>query len=168
MTAITLIAEASRRSHRASDLPPGYRHRPMCAEDIPALGNLYFAAYDPGVACDTLEEAVADIRASFAGEYGNLWLEASPVVTWNDQIVAAIMTVRRAPWNDVPECPFITELFIDRSHRRRGLARTLLMASLKAAYEHEESAIALRVDPSNDAALTLYAAAGFMPWKEKR
>jgi len=26
----------------------------------------------------------------------------------------------------------------------------------------------LRVDPSNDAALTLYAAAGFMPWKEKR
>ena len=44
--------------------------------DIEAIGRLYFAAYPRGVPGDSLEEAVSDITASFAGEYGEPWPDA--------------------------------------------------------------------------------------------
>lgn len=54
--------------------------------DIPALGKLDFASCPPGVACATLADYTAAIRATFRGDSGEL--------------------LHRAPWPDTPEYPF--------------------------------------------------------------
>lgn len=138
--------------------------RSCTRRDIPALGKLYFEAYPPGAACTSIEEAEADIRASFDGEYGELWLEASPVILHGDQIIAALMTVGRASWDGTPDCPFIIEVFTAHAWRRRGLARTLLDRARAVVAAKGENAIALQVDEENTVALILYRNAGFLKW----
>lgn len=141
-------------------VPVGYALRPCSPADVEPLGDLYFDSYDPGEASATRDEAVADIRAAFAGDYGELWPEASLVATASDggAPVAAIQVVRRAPWPDTPDCPFVVELFTDRAHRRRGLARALITGALGVV---GRTGLALRVSAGNHAALALYRGLGF-------
>ena len=146
-------------------MPVGYAVRACQRSDIESLGRLYHDAYEPGAACDTLEEAIADIRASFDGAYGKLWPAASSLIHRRGDPVAALLTVRRTPWDDTPDCPFIIELFTARAHRRRGLARALVARCLWAARRAGESAVALRVDPGNTAARALYESLGFTLWR---
>jgi N-alpha-acetyltransferase 10/11 len=109
-------------------VPAGCLLRPSHPADIDSLGALYFHSYDPGQACASLAEATADIRAAFAGEYGELCPAASLVaVTADQQIVAAIQVVKRASWPGTPDWLFVIELFAARAHRRRGLARSLII-----------------------------------------
>jgi N-alpha-acetyltransferase 10/11 len=147
-------------------LPPDYIVRPCDRSDAAPLGAVYFDAYDPGIASATLQEAVDDIEASFAGSYGALWDEGTRLVTREDVIVAAVLTVSRAPWDDVPDCPFIIELFTARAHRRRGLAAHLVGEVLAAAAQVDEAGVALRVERGNRAAIELYASLGFVPWND--
>ncbi|HEY8293968.1 MAG TPA: GNAT family N-acetyltransferase [Micrococcaceae bacterium] len=132
--------------------------------DVPRLGELYFSAYDPGVA-ESLEAAVADIHASFAGKYGPYLPLASPVAL-NDagEIIAAIMVVERAIWEDTPEAPFIIELFTDRRHRRQGLAEELVLACIDRLFNAGHKEVSLRVDSENSAALALYLSLDFRRW----
>ena len=160
---LTLVAPTPDAAARVPIPPDGYRARPVAPSDVEELGALYFRAYDPGVASATLDDAVRDIQASFDGEYGSLWLPASEVIHRSGEIVAAILTVHRAPWPDTPQCPFVIELFVDRAHRRRGLARVLVERCLVAAAAASEAGVALRVDAANAAALGLYRAVGFAP-----
>lgn len=140
-------------------VPAGYTVRACSPDDIERLGDLYFDSYDPGEASATPEEAVADIRAAFAGGYGELWPAASPVATTADGgLVAAIQVVRRAPWPDTPDRPFVVELFTARAHRRRGLARALIAGALAVV---GGAGLALRVSADNAAALRLYRDLGF-------
>lgn len=163
---ITLIAPTRQRDVAGSGAPspPGFTFRPCDRADIDALGTLYFSAYDPGVACDSREAAVADIAASLGGRYGPLWLAASPVVINAGIIVGALLTVRRAAWEPVPPCPFIIEVFTARTHRRRGLARAMLARCLTESRAAGEPAVALSVEPANTAAWSLYDSLGFVPW----
>ena len=148
-------------------VPTGYALRTCSADDVEPLGQLYFDSYDPGEASADRDDAVADIRAAFAGHYGELWSEASLVATVgggsaDGEIVAAIQVVRRAPWPGTPDCPFVIELFTARGHRRRGLARGLIVGALHAVTENDDGPrLALRVSPDNDAALRLYRDLGF-------
>ena len=136
--------------------------RSCTPEDVNALGALYFDAYEPGVASTTLEEAVADIAASYAGEYGEVLPEASLVTVKDEQVIGAIMIVRRAPWPDVPDCPFVIELFTDRAFRRKGVARSLMLAAMHSLSQSGESRLALRVNDANASALGLYESLGFV------
>jgi N-alpha-acetyltransferase 10/11 len=133
--------------------------------DVPRLGELYFSAYDPGVASESLNAAVADIHASFAGKYGAYLPDASPVAV-NDagEIIAAIMVVERATWEQTPEAPFIIELFTDRNHRRQGLAEELVLACMDSLFNSGHREVALRVDSDNSAALALYLSLDFRRW----
>lgn len=106
---------------------------------------------------------VADIRASFAGEYEDLQLGTSPVVR-DGEIVAAIMIVHRASWNDVPKCSFIIELFTDRTQRRRRLGRALLAACFTAVRNGEGTSVTLQVDAGNRPARFLYDSMAFSVW----
>src|SRR5690606_14521286 len=81
----------------------GVEVRSPARSDIPLLGALYFSAYEPGVAGADVAEATADIEASFDGDYGELWPEASAVAIRHDQIVGAVLTVKEAPWDDTPK-----------------------------------------------------------------
>jgi hypothetical protein len=66
----TPFASATIARAAANVLPAGFGVRACDSGDIEALGALYLAAYPPGVACATLEEAVANIHATFSGEQG--------------------------------------------------------------------------------------------------
>lgn len=145
-------------------LPSQYEARAIRFDDTDELGRLYFEAYEPGVACESLTEAIDDIGASFAGEYGELWPEASLVVEHEHSLTGAILTVRQAPWERTPDCPFIIELFIDKSHRRRGLGRSLVQMCMATVSGSGEQAVALRVADDNNAARALYKSLGFVEW----
>ncbi|MFO7299252.1 MAG: GNAT family N-acetyltransferase [Actinomycetes bacterium] len=143
----------------------GLRFRTPNRSDAAELGRLYFASYPPGVAGATAVEATADIEASWDGLYGELWEEAS-VVAEADRIVGALLTVRRAPWDDTPPGPFIIELFVDPGWRRRGVARELLRLCLLRLEEAGTGTVGLRVAADNTAALRLYGSLGFAPWPD--
>lgn len=142
--------------------PPGYAVRPCDPGDAAGLAHLYFAAYPPGVACATPEEAQADIAASFLGEYGEFCFRASPVVIRQGALVAAVMTVRRANWEEAPDCPYLIEVFTAPAHRRRGLARAALKAAAIALGAAGETRAALTVADDNAPALALYRTLGFV------
>ncbi|WP_434612326.1 GNAT family N-acetyltransferase [Arthrobacter sp. A5] len=139
--------------------------RPATSTDIRKLGELYFTAYDPGVASENVEAAVADVEASFEGKYGTYLPEASHVVVDEaGEIIAAILVVERATWEDTPDAPFIIELFTDRQHRRQGLAEDLVRASLDTLFNAGHKEVALRVNEENSAALALYLSLDFHRW----
>lgn len=135
--------------------------RPATIEDCDRLGALYFESYDAGVAGDNLAEATADIRASFQGEYGDLLAPASLVAVDDGALIGAVMTVHRATWDGVPDCPFIIELFVDRTHRRRGIGRSLMERAMVALRATGEDRVALRVEEDNGSARALYTGLGF-------
>lgn len=108
-----------------------------------------------------VDEAIADIRATFEGSYGPYWAEASPVAVVDDEPLGAIMTVSRAPWPDVADSAFIVELFVDHRYRRRGVARALLGQCLRVAVAAGEKRVGLRVSTDNVAAVALYRSFGF-------
>ena len=142
-------------------LPDGCQMRLSNPDDIEELGRLYYVAYDAEVACADEAEAIADIAASFAGAYGELWIEASPIGVFKGAIVAAVQTVRAAPWSDVPHGPFITEVFTDRAHRRLGLARAALTCTISTLHQFGARSVSLRVRNSNTPAQELYTSLGF-------
>jgi ribosomal protein S18 acetylase RimI-like enzyme len=156
-----LLLQAPLLHTRSAPLADGYRLRPSRPEDIDELGRLYFRTYDPGIACANETEAIADIAASFAGRYGELWHEASPLIVHSESIAGAVQTVRAAPWPDVPPGPFISEVFVARGHRRRGLARAALTAAMYILAEAGERSVSLRVTAANAPARRLYASLGF-------
>ena len=156
-----LMAQPGTVAGRQVSIPHGYAVRPCTPGDAATLARLYFAAYPPGVACATLEEARADIAATFSGEYGELWLAASPVVHRDDDLAAAVLTVRRAIWEDAPACAYIIEAFTAPDQRRRGLARAAVTAALAALSAAGERQVALTVAAENGPARALYHALGF-------
>ncbi|HEY8294906.1 MAG TPA: GNAT family N-acetyltransferase [Micrococcaceae bacterium] len=135
------------------------------AEDTARLGELYFSAYDPGAGSENPQSADADVRAYLSGQFGTYLPEASPVALNDDgEIIAAVMVVERATYEDTPDAPFILELFTDRDHRRRGLAEQLVLASMDALFNAGYKEVALQVDETNSAALALYLSLDFRRW----
>lgn len=162
---LTLIANTDADPPGTVVIPAGAEVRPCQHSDADGIGRLYFESYEPGVACDTLDEAVADIRASFAGNDGEFWPAASLLIERGGVPIAALLTVRRAPWDGTPDGPFIIELFTARAFRRQGLARLLVRRCLTIAHETGEPTLALSVDPENLPARALYESLGFAIWR---
>jgi GNAT superfamily N-acetyltransferase len=162
---LTLVADALPVRRAASRLPSGYVVRAPDRTDAEALGQLYHDAYESGVASDSVEEAIDDVRATFDGAYGRMWTAASGVVVHSGALVAALLVVHRAPWPDVPDCPFVVELFTARAHRRRGLARALVAGCLALVATTDRPLLALRVDEGNEPARRLYGSLGFSRWR---
>lgn len=151
---LLLVADTRLRENELAKLPTGYVVRVPVASDVEALGRLYFEATDARV--DSVADAVADMRRGVDGDYGEYWPNASPLVEHDHEVVAAIQTVRRAPWADTPPCPWINEVFTAPDHRRRGLARALLTKCMIVVAGAGQKQIALRVNEDNTAARTLY------------
>jgi ribosomal protein S18 acetylase RimI-like enzyme len=142
--------------------PDGYSVRPSEPADIDSLAALYFASCQPRAEVATPQQARSEMAASFAGEFGELWVALSLVAHDDErQPVSAIQVVRRAPWDDTPPGPFVIELFTSPDHRRQGLGRHLLAEALRGATEAAETVIGLRVESENTAAVSLYRDLGF-------
>lgn len=140
--------------------------RSLSTEDVAALGQLYFSAYDKGLAEQSLEAATESIAASFDGKFGKLLTDASQVVLdENGNIVAGILVVERSSYDGTPEAPFLIELFTDRDHRRQGLAERLVLLSADKLFNAGYKEVAVRVKESNSAALALYLSLDFRRWE---
>lgn len=154
---------------RADHSPAGTDHSPaglvraIGEDDAAELGSLYLRSHPSGVA-DDLDGALADIRATFAGTYGTAVPWGCLAAVAGDRLVAAVLTVHRAPWPDTPDGPFVVELFTDPAMRRQGLATDLLHRVLAAAAHHGEHVVGLRVGVGNHAARSLYTDVGFRPF----
>jgi len=162
MTQLTLIAEG-----RAAELPglaAGFTVRPPAEGDAARLGQLYFDAGVPYANLAHAEAAVEEILAFFRGEFGDFWPDASGVVEHEGRLVAALLAVHRAPWDDIPDGPFITDLFTDPGFRRRGLGRVLMARCLAAVHRSARRCVALRVESDNAPAVHLYQGFGFRPY----
>ena len=136
--------------------------RETTADDEAALASLYLVSYGRSVVGD---EAAAqeEMRVTFAGEYGAVDLAASPIIeTATGRMVAAVMSVAVAPWDDTPEGPFVIEVIVDPDHRRKGLAEHAMR--WVASVLPDEGTVGLRVMSENAPALALYTKLGFVPY----
>jgi len=142
-------------------LPSTFQFRSISLKDIEELGKLYYSSYEPGEACNSLEEATNDIKASFEGKYGSLWLEVSFVVYNRNKMVGAIMIVRQNSWDSKIVGPFIIELFTDKEYRRQGIAQFMIKESCRCLSTLNQQEVFLNVDDKNLAAISLYKNLGF-------
>jgi GNAT superfamily N-acetyltransferase len=133
----------------------------MTESDVPALAAVYRLAY--GADSVTPEAAATEMESAFDGTWGLLWGDASPVALVDDELVAAVQTVRRPSWDDAPGCPWVIEVFTDPRHRRQGFAGALLGAVGRVLRSAGEPRVGLTVDDQNASALRLYQLLGFTP-----
>lgn len=140
------------------------RVRTPTRSDIPEIGQLYFNAYEPRVTGENVEEAIADIEASWNGDYGEFWEEGSLIAELDGKIVGALLTVRHAPWDQTPGGPFIIELFVDSGLRGRGIARRLMERGLDTMRSQGATSAGLEVLADNTRAQNLYRSIGFTDW----
>jgi GNAT superfamily N-acetyltransferase len=144
----------------AAVLPPGTQLRQLAAQDAADLGQLYVRSYPPDV-IDGMDAdaAIGDMVDTFNGAYGVIMPEATLGAFVAGHLVAVVMTVAQSPWDDLPRGPLIIEVFADPAHRRRGLARAVLLAAMRVISPRP---VSLRVSPDNAAALALYRSLGFV------
>lgn len=143
---------------------PGVHVRPQTPDDTEALGALYWDSYPKGDAAVDLDDAIEEMEGVFEGEYGTP-LESASLVAIDiptDTVIGCIQTVTDAPWEGVPQGPFVIELFVHPDHRRRGLGTTLLLSAAQAAHEAGWEALALNVqEETATEAVHLYRRHGF-------
>ena len=161
---LTLVADASVVACRGVALPHGLTMRAVTDADAEALAQLYLSAYHPSPGAMSLIETREEMRANFAGESGELWREASPVVVDADGVVlASVLTVTAAPldWG-APTGPYVIEVLTSYLWRGRGLASALLAEVACTVAAAGRETMTLRVDVDSIGATRLYAAAGFV------
>jgi GNAT superfamily N-acetyltransferase len=161
---LTLVADARVVASREVALPDGLTMRAVTDADAEALAQLYLSAYHPSPGAMSLIETREEMRANFAGESGELWREASPVVVDADgTVLACVMTVTAAPldWGRPPG-PYVIEVLTSFLWRGRGLASALLAEAARTVVAAGRETMTLRVDVASIGATRLYAAAGFV------
>jgi ribosomal-protein-alanine N-acetyltransferase len=119
---------------------------PVGHADAPALAKLHARAFESGW-------SAADIEALLAapGGFGLAARAAQDPVRLHGFLLARVVA---------GEAEILT-LAVDPAHRRQGLARALLTASLAAAQAAGAEAVFLEVAADNIAALGLYQSEGF-------
>lgn len=136
---------------------------PLHSNHREQLADLYHSSYPPTVGAANNDEALAEMDATLAGDYGELITDASLVALLCGKAVGSIQVVHRSPWDPDLHCPFIIELFVRPDTRERGIARSLLARTAIACQRLGETQIALRTNDEGGtapAALHLYELAG--------
>ena len=108
--------------------------RPVTPADAIDLAVSYLAAYPPFIGATDLPSAREEIRATFAGEYGDLILDACLGHVHEGVVIGAIFTTTHSIWDDLPG-PFVIDLFVRPGHRGRGIGRALIEAAIAACAE---------------------------------
>ncbi|WP_409482880.1 GNAT family N-acetyltransferase [Arsenicicoccus dermatophilus] len=144
--------------------PPRVALRPLEAATTTALAALYLASYPPGIAAADMDEAVAEIEATFRGEYGVLRSDAGATAWSADHPVGAIMVVERSIWDPGLDGPFVIELFVAPEARGLGAGRALMAHAIQACARSGDAALSLRVgEGTSPAAMAIYRSLGFAP-----
>lgn len=150
---------ATTSSQTAGRPPVGVTLHTIDERDLGDVGRTYWRTYLGTPHQMSLTEATDDVLAAWNGEYGRWLREGSLLARTDDDLAGAILTVEDPPWPDVPRGPFVIDLFVLATRRRRGVGRTLVQAVLAAL----PTAVHLRVDDAATEARALYATLGFRP-----
>ncbi|RKQ36306.1 GNAT family N-acetyltransferase [Kocuria tytonis] len=138
--------------------------RSVTEGDATGLANLLLEAYGSRTS-GTQEQAETMIRDAFRGRFGPFLAEQSQLVEDADgSPVAAAMVLARREDPQLPEVPYLFELFTASSHRRRGLAEQLVRQVMAALHENGYEEVCVRIPEDNSAALALYLALDFHRW----
>lgn len=154
---LTMIWKAGTRPS-VDTVPDSVVVRPIEDTDLEAVGRLYWASYPKGEVGEEAD-AIADVRASWDGEYGT-WLHQGSLLAQEDgSPIAAVLTVDAPPWDDVSELIFVIDLLTDPAHRGRGIGELLVAAAVAAT--DPARVVGLRVESENEPAVRLYRKLGF-------
>jgi ribosomal protein S18 acetylase RimI-like enzyme len=154
-------------SPRRVDMTVALRHlehaplpgsRAPSIDDIPRLGALMLDAYRGTIDFEeeTLEQSIAEINRTFAGEYGPFMPECSRIVERDGRLVCAVLLTR---WQDRP---FIAYAMTAADAKRQGLARACMLDAMQAVHESGDDKLSLVVTIANLAAHDLYESLGFV------
>ncbi|MCT2246336.1 GNAT family N-acetyltransferase, partial [Rothia kristinae] len=153
---ITLIGDTW-----TSTRPVTVSTRPVARQDADGLARLFFTAYDDG-SVTSQAHALEILHHMFDGEYGAVLPKASPVVVDDaGRIIAAALVLESRVGDDLPDSPYIFELFTESSRRREGFAEQLLRVAITELKEEGFEHVALRISEDNAAALALYLTLDF-------
>jgi GNAT superfamily N-acetyltransferase len=132
--------------------------RNLEAGDGRALGQLFFDAYKGTVDDEgqTLEQAVEEAEATFAGRYGPVIWRASYVVLDKSKIISTSVVT------DYKEIPLVAFAATLPSYQGQGLARLTMKKSIEALAELGRHEVRLVVTETNTRALSLYERLGFV------
>ncbi|KTR35727.1 GNAT family N-acetyltransferase [Rothia kristinae] len=156
---ITLIGDTW-----TSTRPVTVSTRPVARQDADGLARLFFTAYDDG-SVTSQAHALEILHHMFDGEYGAVLPKASPVVVDDaGRIIAAALVLESRVGDDLPDSPYIFELFTESSRRREGFAEQLLRVAITELKEEGFEHVALRISEDNAAALALYLTLDFHRW----
>jgi ribosomal protein S18 acetylase RimI-like enzyme len=131
--------------------------RPL-PSDEQELAELMMSAYhgtvdDEG---ENVEQALAEIRKTFAGEYGPFMPDCSRVVQRGGQLVSATLVTG---WQGRP---FIAFAMTAPNWKRRGIARGSMVNTMQDLLECGEALLSLVVTVRNEPACSLYQSLGFV------
>lgn len=136
--------------------------RAIRTSDRDALATAYLAAYPPGVAAASLDDAQQEMDDTLAGEFGKPRLDLTRVATLQDRPVGAILVVDKSIWDRQLDGPFIIDLFVHPDIRGVGVGRALLDEAVHACAAAGDGTLSLRLgEGTSPAAHALYARAGF-------
>jgi len=159
----TWIVQINNISKLKRKFPKDYCIELLQEEDRSQLSELYYASYSHEIVLN-LAEAQREMDLVFQNEYGRLNFSASFNIMYKNKIVASIITVVLAPWDDTPSGPFIIELMVNPNHRRLGIAYYLIQFTADKLAESGSKTVALRVMSDNVKARNLYRKCGFVSW----
>lgn len=125
------------------------------------LAILLYAAYrgtidDEG---ETFADALAEVDKVFAGGHGEFLPDCSFLIAEGEFLSSACLVT----WWEPHNAPLVVFTMTRPEARRRGLARSLLQASMNALLSHGYARLTLIVTDGNAAAQNLYASLGFRP-----
>lgn len=157
---ITLVTDTQENT-RESQLTT----RPAQASDSEALARLLFSAYESNL-YPTQADAKVALDKVFAGELGDFYPEASPVVVdENDRVIAAVLCLKnRKDGVEPAELPTIYELVTAASRRREGIAEQLIRQTIHSMNQDGIEQVSVRIPETNAPALALYLTLDFHRW----
>ena len=126
--------------------------------DVDALGALMYRA-DVGTvdyAGETPADAVAEVRKTFAGEYGTIDPAHSTLAEKAGRLASATLITR---WRNRP---FVAFTMTDPEFARQGLARATLERSMRTLHQDGERELWLVVTLANAPARRLYESLSFV------
>ena len=139
----------------AGALLADYAIRPMAKEDIPEVEALEREAFPTQTPATSFHRELTNRLTGYLVAYHNR-PEAGAGPTGSQREILGYAGL----WFMVDEA-HLTALAVGEAHRRRGIGRRLLMASLKLAIEKKATLMTLEVRVSNREARALYEKFGF-------
>ncbi len=151
-------------SEKEPIIPPGYRIEGLANMNIEEYSAAEVSAYqgseDEILFSSRKEEQAALTRSIFEGNYGPVVTEVSRIARFNGQLVGGCIVTSGKSGPGTPGYPLIIDVFVAREHRGKGIAKSLLLETMRRAKVANLDRLYLWVNLGNEA-INVYKSVGF-------